>query len=282
MKKSLLLLVKIGVGLAVLAAVALIALSLALKKFLPPDKVRELILTQSRKHLNREVRLQSVELGALSGLVVKGLEVSERPDFKAGKFVGVDSFQLRVKLVPLLYRSVVIDSVKAGGLDARIVRRKDGSFNFSDLLAPATAAAPAPEAQAGLPFSLKVSQAALQRAALSFDDAVTGAQVKVSALDAKVWNLSPTSPCEADLSLAVNAKYQGRTHDAKLAWKGRADYAGGQLSKMSVSSKKLALEYSGIRLEATGRVSNLEAPDLDLEAALALQGAAALDLTLKD
>ncbi|MBI5624946.1 MAG: AsmA family protein [Elusimicrobia bacterium] len=282
------LLVKIAAGLAVLGVVAAVGLSMALRKYLPPEKARELLLTQSRRFLHREVKLRSVDLGLLSGLVAKGVEVSEKPDFKAGRFISADSFQLKIKLLPLLRRNVTVDKLKVSGLKVQVLRRKDGSFNFSDLLTASTApaAAPArpaaPSAPGAMPFDLKVSEAAVVDGELSIEDEALGAKVRVSRLQAAAWNLGLSSPFEADLSLAVDAQYGGKTYDAKLAWKGRADYAGGNLSKMSASSKKLSLEYAGVTLTAAGQVRNLTAPDMDLRAEVGLKGATMLEIRLAD
>ncbi|MBI5882962.1 MAG: AsmA family protein [Elusimicrobia bacterium] len=284
MKKRLGLLVKVAAALAILAVVALAALSVALKKYLPPDKARELILTQSRKFLDREVKLQSVDLGVLSGLVIKGIEISEKPDFKAGRFVSADSFQLKLKLMPLLHRSVVVDRLKASGVKIQVQRRKDGTFNFSDLMAASTATAPskapASAAPASMPFDLRVSEAAIEDGEISFTDEALGAKVLLTGINASAWNLGVSAPFEADVSLGVNARYGGKTYDAKLAWKGRANYADGKLSKMSASAKKLVVEYAGITLSATGQVKNLSAPDMDLRAELGLKGVTMLEVNV--
>ncbi|MBI4676406.1 MAG: AsmA family protein [Elusimicrobia bacterium] len=289
MKRRLGLLLKIAAALAVLAVIVIAALSVALKKYLPPDKVREIILTQSRRHLNREVRLQSVDLGILSGLVVKGISVSEKPDFKAGRFVSADSFQLRLKLAPLLHRSVVVDRFKAAGVKVQILRRKDGTFNFSDLMTPSSSSYHSREgtvpqggatAAAALPFDLKVSEAAVEDAEITYADAALGAKATVSRLNAAAWDLSLSEPFEADVSLALSAQYGGKTCDAKLEWKGRANYADGKLAKMSVSSKKLAAEYAGVTLRAVGQGKNFSAPSLDIRAEVGLKGATAVELNL--
>ncbi|MBI5210613.1 MAG: hypothetical protein HY927_11640 [Elusimicrobia bacterium] len=288
MKTRLSLFVKIAVGLAVLGAAGLAAVTVALKKYLPPEKIQELIVTQSRKTIGREVKLQGVELGALSGLVVKGIEVSEKPDFKAGTFVSIGSFQLKVKLAPLMYRSVVVDKLKADGVKAQVRRFADGTFNFSDLLATSTAAArpgapgaaaPAPSAQA-MPFALKVSKASLVDAEVSFNDAVTGAKGRVEKISGTIWGLSLSDPFEAEAALGVKAELKGKPYEAKLEWRGTMDYAGGSLPKMSVGMKKLAAEYSGVSVSASGKVSNFEAPTADLRADVGIKGVQVLEVVL--
>src|SRR5712672_1422750 len=135
MGKKLGLLFKVMAVGAVLAAGVVLTAPILLKKYLPPEKLRELLVENSRKYLHREVRIKGLDLGALKGLEISGLEISESPDFKAGTFAKADSFQLRVRLLPLLHGTVAIDRVVLGGLRLDIKKGADGLYNFSDISA---------------------------------------------------------------------------------------------------------------------------------------------------
>ncbi|MBI5884040.1 MAG: AsmA family protein [Elusimicrobia bacterium] len=124
--------VVIGAGLAGLAAA-----TLALRLLLPPDKLKSLIAQEAGKVLGRQVRIKDVSVSLIQGLRVEGVEISEKPDFKAGTFVSVSSFDFKVQLMPLLSKRVVIDRMVMAGPSARIVKNKDGTFNFSDLVSQA-------------------------------------------------------------------------------------------------------------------------------------------------
>src|SRR6267143_1473988 len=80
------------------------------------------------------------------GAGVGGVTLSERGSGR--EFVRLESAHASVKLLPLLRRQVIVNAVRVSGLRAQLVRNKDGSHNFSDLLEGGEAkhaAKPAPE-----------------------------------------------------------------------------------------------------------------------------------------
>ena len=58
--------------------------------------------------------------------------LSERGSAK--EFAGVDRVRIHVALLPLLRKRVVVDEVRLEGLRANLVKFKDGTTNFSDLI----------------------------------------------------------------------------------------------------------------------------------------------------
>src|SRR3954464_3414841 len=88
------------------------------------------------------------------GAKVNGATLSERDN--AQQFLALDSAHVSVALLPLLHGEAIVDKIRITGLNARVVKEKDGTFNFSDLTQPKPAAEapgkepgkPAPEAKA--------------------------------------------------------------------------------------------------------------------------------------
>ncbi|MCX5795490.1 MAG: AsmA family protein [Elusimicrobia bacterium] len=256
-----------AVVIAALAGVA--ALTIALKIWLPPQKVQQLIVEQAGKYLHREVRLKSVELGVIKGLVVEGLEVSEKPDFKAGVFAGVETFRFRIRLLPLLRKTVVIDEITVAGPSLAVVQLKPGVFNFSDLLA---APAKAPEAKptiasAGLslPFALQASVVALKDGRITYQDKVTGAQWRVGKLQGVIKDLSLAKPFGVEAGLQAEQVAPGSLK-AKLDFDGQVDLSWLSSGKLSLDIKKLSADLSGLALSLAGPVhldgETLKAEDL--------------------
>src|SRR3954468_4429307 len=97
-----------------LVALGALAVPVVLKVMLPPDRMRALVAEKAGKSLRREVRLGAASLSVLHGGVeFDDLAISEAPDFKAGTFASVKSFTLRVRLLPLLRKRIVVESVAA-------------------------------------------------------------------------------------------------------------------------------------------------------------------------
>ena len=231
----------------ILAAGALAAAAtLALKRFLPPEKVRTLVIEGARKTLNREVRLQGISLSALKGLSIQGLEVSEVPDFRAGSFAAASSFSLRVKLLPLLRKRVVVDSILLDGLRVSVRRGPGGGFNFSDMASSTTAQSPVDGASAGgLPLELAVRRAVVRDGEILYQDALSGERLKVSALQAKLDDFSLTRPFDAEVSLKAEGRLGQRAIAAALSFAGRVDLASGAPDRFAVSVREASCEQAG-------------------------------------
>jgi uncharacterized protein involved in outer membrane biogenesis len=260
---------KILVGAAVAALAGIAALTIALKIWLPPQKIRQLIVAEAGKVLHREVRLKSVDLGVIKGLVVEGLEVSEKPDFKAGVFAGVETFRLRIRLLPLLRKKVVIDEITVAGPSLAVVQLKPGVFNFSDLI---SAPAKAPEAKAAavsaglsLPFALQASEIALKEGRITYQDKVSGAQWRVAKLQGVIKDLSLAKPFGVAAGLQAEQVAPGSLK-AKLDFDGQVDLSWLSSGKLSLDIKKLSADLSGLALTLAGPVhldgENIKAEDL--------------------
>ena len=170
-----------GIGaVLILLVVALLVLATVL---ITPERVKETILPLAEENLQRKIELGDIEVSLLSGIEIHGLKLYE----KNGKdlFVSTDMVRLKYQLLPLLAMKVVIDEVRLEKPNIRVVRLKDGQFNYSDLIDGAdsetTPEKTQPQPQQGsesassesdLPLSLLVSNLLLQDGHLVFIDHV--------------------------------------------------------------------------------------------------------------
>jgi uncharacterized protein involved in outer membrane biogenesis len=259
---------KLLVGAAAAALVGVAALTVALRIWLPPQKIRQLVVDQAGKILHREVRLKSVDLGVIEGLELEGLEVSEKPDFKAGVFAGAETFRLRIRLLPLLRRKVVIDEVTVAGLNLSVTQLKPGVFNFSDLL---TAGKTPPSPQGGrpalpegsgtpLPFSLQASVVAIKAGRLSYEDRVSGAQWRLGDLQGAIKDLSLAQPFGVKAGMQAEQVAPGRLK-ARLDFDGQVDLSGMSSGQLALDISKLSADLPGLALSLAGPV-RLDGEDL--------------------
>jgi AsmA protein len=170
-----------GVGVVlILLVVALVVLATVL---ITPERVKETILPLAEENIQRKIELGDIEVSLLSGIEIHGLKLYE----KNGRdlFVSTDMVRLKYQLLPLLAMKVVIDEVRLEKPNIKVVRFKDGQFNYSDLIdgedsEPTSGNAQSPAAQgdeqkdnqSDLPISLLVSNLLLQDGHLVFLDHV--------------------------------------------------------------------------------------------------------------
>lgn len=270
---------KIGAVLAVVLGVLMVAAGFALRRALPPEKLRALVVEQAGKALKREVRLQGISVGLVRGAVIEGLEISADPDFKKGVFAAAKEIAVRPQLLPLLRGEVLVDQVSVDGLRLTVTRRKDGSWVVPGVAVSATTS-PAPGKPSAAPSKLEVHRARLSGAEVTFVDELRGERWEVSGLDARVDGFGMDRPFQAAVSGRVKGKTGDRAVDGRLALDGRFDLAGGELLKASAKLKKLEVEESGILLKASGAASG-EGPKADLKVEVEDEGVLALKGALK-
>lgn len=275
MSKRTALILKLLGAAAVLGVIALAVGGFALKKYLPPEKVRQLVVENARKYLNRELRLTAIDLSVLSGLTITGLEVSEKPDFKAGRFAAAEKFSMRVQIMPLLAKKVVVDKVALENFKVEVRKGKDGRFNFSDLT-QSSAAAPSSPGRASAPellLDLAVRQLILTGAGLSYKDLASGNEVIVGDLNAAVFDFAMRGSFDADVAMNVSGRWDKKPLKARLEYKGSVDLADMNFDKLSTSIMRSRLELPEGSLEASGSIRGINAPVVEIKASWQGRGA---------
>jgi hypothetical protein len=254
------------------AALGVFGATALLRRYYPEPKLRRMIVDAARRQLGRDVRLEKIGVG-LRGLTLRGLSVSESPDFAAGTFLSADVLRVRPSWRALLRRRLVVDSVAAEGLSVRLVKRADGTFNFSNLASTSSAgAAPSAPAANAPDAAFDVRRILATGSSLEYEDAAAGTSWKISALALDVGGLGPTAPFDAAASARVQGRADGADVDARVVVDARVDLARGSRELFSAEAKRLLIEQNGLKLEGRARVSSLDVPRVDYDLALSADG----------
>src|SRR5690606_8960304 len=145
-----------------------------------------------------------------------------------GPFAAFSSANVRVKLVPLLFRrEVELDRVSLDGLDLNLIRDADGGDNWSDIAENLQRDAPPPEApasdDAGFELeSLQIAGITLTNARVSYRDEQAGASYAVEDLNLETGEIALGEPVELSLQASVSSGVPQLR--GTVAFDGRADY----------------------------------------------------------
>lgn len=262
-----LLAVVLTAGLGALAALA------AVKAIFPEPKLRAWAVSTARKQLGRDVRLDRIAVG-LSGVTLTGLEVSEKPDFSAGTFLRVRGFRLRPSWSAALRRRVVVSAVSAEGLSVRLVKGKDGRFNFETLASSSAAAAPSPapaKTEEGAP-ELDVRRASISDGKVEYADESSGQSWTASGVDLDVRGFGSAAPFDVSGSLRLTGKAGARPVDAKLALDATVDLAKGRRDAFKADVRRASVEAEWVKVVASGKVAGLDAPKTTFSAVVSAAG----------
>jgi len=121
-------------GLAGLISLVLIVVAIVAATFNPNDYKQQIIdLVQAKKErtlkLDGDIKLAFwPKIGANLGKV----SLSEHKN--SAEFAAVDNVKVSLALLPLLKKQLIVDTVYVDGARANIIKYKDGTTNFDDLL----------------------------------------------------------------------------------------------------------------------------------------------------
>ena len=254
---------------AIIFAVGAIAALLILRWMFPPEKIKAMALEKLRATIKREVRLGSVNIG-LSGLDLKNLEISETPNFGAGTFVKVGTLRIRPKLKPLLKKRLEVADVLLSNWSCQIIKRRDGTFNFTSLTTPQTPAQPAPKAKstpaqaAALAAAWSVGSLRFKQGNLSYEDGSSAISAKIAGIEASSQGLRPKGEFPLTLAMKLSGHAGKTLLGGTMNYRGTVDLGGLDPKKLSLRLSPLKLEYQGLKLEVKGDIQNAEAAALSL------------------
>ncbi len=209
-------------------------------------------LVQEKK--NRSLKIEgdlSLSLFPSIGVQLGRATLSEHKSEQV--FASIGNARISLRLMPLLSKQVVVDTIELDGVKARLVRFKDGRMNIDDLLSKDEKEPPARFDIAGIK---------LANGELAWRDEKSGQELSLAGLNLATGRLANAAADKFDLS----AKLAGNRPRlaAQLVAKGEYRY---DLDKKSYGGAKLDLRLAG-------DVADLKAVELALTAAaLQLTGA---------
>jgi AsmA protein len=220
----------IGLGTVVLVGVAGVAIFAAT---FDPNRYKDEIERVAKEKTGRTLAIKGdirMAFWPSLGAEVNGVTFSEKG--ASQEFVSFDKAHASVKLMPLLRGAYIVDSVNLSGLKARIVKGKDGRYNFSDLMeAEAKQAAPeqkkAAETQA-TPVVFDIASVNIERAAATYIDQAAGQEYALADLRLKTGRIAQDA--QGKLDFATVATRKAPPLQVKLEVDGDYRLDGGKLS----------------------------------------------------
>src|SRR3989339_620871 len=238
----------------------------ALRIAFPPEKLKGILITKMSEFLHREIEIKNVSIG-FRGLEVDDLKVSERPSFKEGTFVEAKQFLIMPDLFAILRKQISISKIVLKSPKINIVRYKDNSFNFSDLMPKESTvtvkqAEKQPEGKSAkkestgkeaVPFSFLVSRVALSDGGVKFVDmSVQAMSAELKNIDVSLSGISLISSFSVDVS--VDALFKNM--EGSLSFSGIVN-----LAQQSLKIKQAIVSTSGAGLKVSGDIYKFMNPE---------------------
>ena len=208
----------------ILALVLLVVVAAAIFAFtFDPNRYKDDIQRLVKERTGRNLELKGpLELAFYPslGAKVSGVALSERATSQ--QFLSLDSAHASVALLPLVRGEMIVDRVRLSGLKAQVVKNKDGSFNFQDLIEqpgdkPA-AKAPPKGGEGGAAVKFDIAGVTLENAAVTYRDLNTGQQIALDNLTLETGRIAENA--QGKIDFATSLKRNAPPLDAKLAMNG--------------------------------------------------------------
>lgn len=240
---------------------------LAVKIFLPQEKIKQHIITYARENFNREVSFDKVSFN-LIGINLNNFALSERTTFKNGTFIKARNLTVKVSLKPLLSKKIEVQTLSIDGMYIQMLKDKDGKFNFNDITTKKEQTVENVENKAKNiknDIPLKIYKFQIKDSTISFKDDILNLDTEISNFNMEMSDFSFTElfPCQMSFTL----KYKQNNIDALLPvnLQTRINLNDLDFDKLFVDIISFETTYNDTNISATGKFENVYIPKIDLK-----------------
>ncbi|ADJ28930.1 AsmA family protein [Nitrosococcus watsonii] len=249
-----------------LVVILLIVIAAVVLPFvIDPNDFKPQITAQVEKATGRELTLGGdIKLSVFPwlGVDLKDVSLSNAPGFGKAPFAKVSDMEVRVKLIPLLEKQLVMDTVVLNGLDLNLARNAQGKTNWADLAAGesqqiSSEEETAPEGESPPPLAgIAIAGLKIEAARIDWRDEVKDVRYTIKKLNLDTDPLVPGEPTQIKLDFDFAAS-QPDVH-------GHLDLSGKVTADMEANH--YLLQNTDLKLTAAGPALPIEQLALQLNA----------------
>ncbi|MEJ2694553.1 MAG: AsmA family protein, partial [Candidatus Thiodiazotropha sp.] len=234
--------------------VLIVAAIILVPMFVDLNDHKERIILEVKKATGRDLVIGGdigLSVFPSFALELNGLSLSNAQGFEAKNFAVVQHAQVKVNMIPLLFRQVLpADTVQIEGLTLNLAKSKQGVTNWDDMMGSAKAheGEDLPVASAGGGdgmMTFTIGGVAIKDARIVWDDGSTGEHYEVADLNLETGEIAPGHA--VDISFNVGLESRKPQLSGKLALTG----------KLTVDDEKSLIILNDLALETTVRGEGL-------------------------
>jgi AsmA protein len=215
-----------------------------------PNDYKDRIIQAVKESKQRDLRLDGDITLTFFPSIGANLGKVSLSEYKSDKqFAAVESARVSLALMPLLSKQVVVDEVAVSGLQATLIRRKDGTTNIDDLLSKDEKKA---EEKPQVEFD--IASVAVEKTALAYRDEGSGAQYAIKDFNLHTGRIANGVPSRIDLSATVQANQPKLDINTRLKTTLTFDLDKQQyrVEGLDLQADGAALDINGLKLQASG------------------------------
>ena len=167
-----------------------------------PNQYKSQIVQAVKAKTQRTLKLEGdigLSFWPSIGAKIGKASLSERASDK--EFAAIEEVRVALKLMPLLSKQVVVDTVRIKGLRVNIVKTNNAGTNVDDLAGEPSAKKGTPAAKdARADLAVDIAGVEFVDAAISYTDQAAGAKYLLAKLNLKTGRIAPGVPTAVDFS----------------------------------------------------------------------------------
>lgn len=165
-------------------------------------------------------------------------------------FAAIESASVSLALMPLLSKQAVVNKVSLSGLQATLIKHKDGTTNIDDLLGGKDEKKP----DTAQPVTFDIASVSIAKTNLNYRDEATGAQYVIKDLNLQTGRIANGVPSKIALSVGVQANQPKLdiSSQLKTTLTFDLDKQQYQLDGLDLQVAGSVLDMSNLKLEASG------------------------------
>lgn len=195
-------------GLGSLIALLLIIVAIVAATFNPNDYKQKIIdLVKEKKErtltLDGDIKLTFwPKIGADLGKV----SLSEHKN--STQFAAINGAKVSLALLPLLKKQLIVDTIYIDGANANIVKYKDGTTNFDDLLSK--------DDESSQDIQFDIDGVRISNSAVTYSDETTGAKYSVTKINLQSGHIALAEPVDLEADFTVNSNQPKLAANAQI------------------------------------------------------------------
>ena len=184
-------------GIGGIVALVLLVVAYFAATFNPNDYKDDIIqLVKEKKertlHIEGDIKLSFwPKIGANLGKVSISEHLSDT------EFASVNNVKVALAVLPLLKKELVVDTVYVDGAKANVIKRKDGTFNFDDLLSK--------DDEESQTIQFDVDGVNVTNSEVAYSDETTGGKYVISKFNMKSGHIALAEPIDLETDFSVTA-----------------------------------------------------------------------------
>ena len=207
--------IKLLVLLVILVAIVVVGGIIGFVAFSDPNDFKDYIAEKVKAETGRTLTIPGdLEWGFWPKLRLKtgALSLSNAAGFSDQPFLAVKEIQVAVATLPLLKKTIEMDAIRLYGMEIHLEKNADGATNWDDFAKGETKKSTGSRGMA----SVALGGVDIQDAKISWRDAGSGQDVRISKLNASTGGLTFGEPIAFKLSLNAVANQPAIDGDASL------------------------------------------------------------------